>query len=400
MTKREFLAIATGGACLLAGSLLLERAQFPTLYRKMKGRLRRDHGPARPLSRRFAELPPYGERVSVELALNSRCSSDYDGDPEVFHWGMFDGAAELSSDHISRIARLAGRCRLSHAGAGVEAANNVLTFFVDKKVGGNARQPCMIVSGMQQQAVSLACAALGVGMMFNNLGPDGREVSSGKLATVQMLLDPMKPSYRGSFWTASAPEKERPWLSGNLPDPRRDGTTPLVTVLEEVSSERQMGMAASRDSISQLLWAARGRTPHLYKSTPWGMTIPTWGGWQNIAAVYAAAGSEMYKYVNWQKGRPTHVLEPIIADTALPSRLRDIFPPWNCFVILATDDAYARGLWEVGYQLLNILVQASALGISCHTVVLRDGHRAAFAGIPIEKPVAMITLEAAEGSLP
>jgi hypothetical protein len=400
MTKRKFLAIAAGGASLLTSSLLVERSQLQTLYRKMKGRLRKDHGPARPLLQRSAELPPDGERVSVELALNSRCSSDYDGDPDVFHWGMFDVAAQLSGDRISRIARLAGRCWLSQAGAGIEADNNVLTTFVDKTVGGNGRELCMIASGMQQQAVSLACAALGVGMMFNALGADGSEISSGKLATVQMRLDSMKPSYRGSFWTGSAPEKERPWLSGNLPDPRRDGTTPLVTILKKVSSERQEGAAATRDSISQLLWAARGRTPHLYKSTPWGLTIPTWQGLQNIAAVYAAAGSKICKYVNWQKGRPTHALEPIIADTALPSRLHDIFPPWNCFVILTTDDAYARGLWEVGYQLLNILVQASARGIACETIVLRDDHRAAFAGMPIEKPVALVALEAVEGRLP
>jgi len=210
----------------------------------------------------------------------------------------------------------------------------------------------------------------------------------------------MKPSYRGSFWTASAPEKERPWLSGNLPDPQRDGTTSLLTILENFSCMRQEGTAAPRDSIGQLLWAARGRTPHLYKSTPWGLTIPTWQGLQNITSVYAAAGSKIYKYVNWQKGRPTHSLEPIIVDTALLRRLRDIFPSWNCFIILATDDPYARGLWEVGYQLLNILVQASGLGIACQTIVLRDDHRAAFAGMPIERPVAMVALEAVEGSLP
>lgn len=392
--------MAAGGACLLTGSLLLDRSQMQTLYRKLKGRLRRDRGPALPLSRSRAELPPDGERVSVELALNSRCSSDYDGDPDVFHWGMFDTERQLSGEQISRIASLAGRCCLSQGGTGVEAHNNVLTFFVDNTVTGNQRELCMIGSGMQQQAASLACAALGVGIMFQNLGLDGKETSSGNLATIEMCLDPMKPSYRGSFWTASAPEKERPWLSGNLPDPRRDGTVPLLTTLENLSCERQQGAAATRDSISQLLWAARGRTPHLYKSTPWGLTIPTWQGLQNITAVYAATGSKIYKYVNWQKARPTHSLEPITADNALPGRLRDAFSPWNCFIMLATSDPYARGLWEVGYQLLNILVQASALGTACQTIALRDDHRAAFAGLPIEKPVAMVALEAAEGSLP
>ena len=37
---------------------------------------------------------------------------------------------------------------------------------------------------------------------------------------------------------------------------------------------------ADKTKISQLLWAARGRTPHYVKSHPWGLTIPTWGGVQ------------------------------------------------------------------------------------------------------------------------
>lgn len=399
MTKRKFLAMATGGVGLLIGSVLLQRSEMRTLYRKLKGRLKGNRGPGLPLSRRLAELPPDGERVSVELALNSRCSSDYDGDPDVFHWGMFDTAAQLSGDQINRIARLAGRCRLVPSGTGVELDNNILRFFIDKTGSENQHRVYMIESGMQQQAASLACAALGVGMIFSNLGPDGRETSSGKRATIEMRLDPMRPSCRGSFWTASAPEKERPWLSGNLLDPQRDGTVPLVTMLENVSCERQEGAAATRDSISQLLWAARGRTPHLYKSTPWGLTIPTWQGLQDITVVYAAAGSKLYRYVNWRKGRPTHSLEPITTGTALPRRLRDMFSPWNCFIILATNDPYARGLWEIGYQLLNVLVQASALRTACQAIVLRDDHRPAFAGLLPGRPCAVIGLHAAETGL-
>ncbi|OEU50949.1 MAG: hypothetical protein BA861_12040 [Desulfobacterales bacterium S3730MH5] len=54
-----------------------------------------------------AELSPEGETISVEMALNSRCTSDYDGNSKKFHWGMFDGSRRLSETQIKRIIHLA-----------------------------------------------------------------------------------------------------------------------------------------------------------------------------------------------------------------------------------------------------------------------------------------------------
>ena len=45
-----------------------------------------------------AELPDEGSTISVEKALNSRCSSDDDGNPRKFHWGMFDRTKKLSEE--------------------------------------------------------------------------------------------------------------------------------------------------------------------------------------------------------------------------------------------------------------------------------------------------------------
>ncbi|MBZ5723523.1 MAG: hypothetical protein LAP87_00860 [Acidobacteriia bacterium] len=394
------MEVAAAGSSLLAASLLVERSQLRTIYRKVKGRLRTERGTGPLPSVQPVQLPPDGERVSAELALNSRCSSDYDGDPDIFHWGMFNPAARLSGDQVRRIAALANRCRFSEQGSGVKAVNDTLTFSVDKPSLRNRRENCMIENGMQQQAVSLACAALGVGTIFDSLGLDGQELPSGDIATLRMRLGAMKPSYRGSYWTASVPQGERPWLPGNLPDPRRDGTNPLIPILSDLSFDVHQGAPITRQSLSQLLWAARGRTPHLYKSTPWGLTIPTWQGLQNISAVYAVAGSKVYKYGNWLQGRPTHSLETIAADTSLVGRMRDLFAPWNAFVILATDDSYSRGLWEVGYQLLNVLVQASGLGTAYQAILLRDDHRARLAGLPTETPVAIVALRAVDAIMP
>jgi len=358
-----------------------------------------NRSPTFPLSLGVASVPLEGEGVSVELALNSRCTSDYDGDPDIFHWGMFDSETQLPADVADRIVRLANRCSICQPATRVEARNNVLTFFIDSTRTADQRELYMIGSGMQQQAVSLACGALGVGMVFRNLGLDGGQIVSGRSATIEMHLGPMKPSYDGKYWTASSPKNERPWLPGNLPVPRRDGLVPLIRVLETVSCERHQGAAASRNEIGQVLWAARGRTPHLYKSTPWGMTIPTWAGLQNISALYVTAGSELYRYVNWQAGRPTHSLSAVVGRAAVARRLAEAFPNWNCFLVLASNDPYARGLWEVGYQVLNVLVQAWALDVACEVAVIGENLRRSFAGLPIERPAAIVGLRTSDENL-
>ena len=52
-------------------------------------------------------LPPQGEAVSVEMALNSRCNSDYDENPNKFHWGMFDRTRKLPQTQIEEVVSLA-----------------------------------------------------------------------------------------------------------------------------------------------------------------------------------------------------------------------------------------------------------------------------------------------------
>jgi len=397
MTRRVFFELATTGVCLIAGSMVLLRSELLVFYRKVKGRLITNQFP-RAVLQHVAELLPDGERVSVELALNSRCSSDYDGASEVFHWGMFDTAARLSADQIHRIVNLAGSSLLSQAGNGINVENDFLTFCVDVADLDGQWEVSMIESGMQQQAVCLACAALGVGLMFHAQGPDGTKLSPRQSFTVKIQLGAMKPSYQGSFWSRSAPGSERPWLPGNLPDPARDGQIPLVKALEKVQCDSGAGTAVTAGNLSQLLWAARGRTPHLYKSKPWGLTIPTWQGLQNLTGILVAAGGNIYKYVNWKNARPTHRLECVAEVPALLRQLRDAFPPWKSFIVLSVNEPHARALWEIGYQLLNIVVQASALGIAYRTIVLRDQDRAAFAAIDPGKPVVMIGLKGLDSS--
>lgn len=395
MTRRTFVEIAAAGLCLIAGSVLAATSQMQVLLRKVRGRLRNGTASSIVMPQHPAVLPPGGERVSVEMALNSRCTSDSDGDPETFHWGMFDSGATLSSEQVQRIVNLTEKCQLAGGVSRVAADGAVLTFSLDAVATGHARDVSMIQSGMQQQAVCLACAALGVAMVFDSVGPDGTQSSDQKFVTTRMRLGGMKPSYYGAFWNSSAPLKERAWVTGNLPDPARDGRTPLVETLSTVRIENKNGGNANARQLSQLLWAARGRTPHLYKSTPWGLTIPTWQGLQNISSVFVSGASRLFQYVNWKNGRPTHRLE---AECGQPQfdHIRRVLPGSNCFLILATNESHARALWEVGYQVLNIALQASALNIAYHTVVLDEQERSAFSAIPMGTPAVMIGLQFAD----
>ncbi|MBW2123571.1 MAG: hypothetical protein JRH07_17260, partial [Deltaproteobacteria bacterium] len=252
--------------------------------------------------REIVELPDEGRTVSIEKALNSRCTSDYDEDPRNFHWGMFDRMKRLSEDQVHSVVELARIPRFTALDVGIRAKEGLLTFVIDNHASGIERDWAMIESGMQHQAVGLVCAALGVGMAFRNLGKDGKTLSDGVHATVNIQLDAMKPSYGASFWSDMPPVEKKPWQRGNLPDPARDGTIPLTGALERLKTEKGHGQQPTEESVGQLLWAARGRTPHFYKSRPWGMTVPTWAGEQGISSVYFVSERGVSKYVNWHGG--------------------------------------------------------------------------------------------------
>ena len=59
---------------------------------------------------------------------------------------------------------------------------------------------------------------------------------------------------------------------------------PLFEAIERAEITSDGRRSGSKD-VSQLLWAARGRTPHKYRGREWGMTIPTWAGGQNLPIV-------------------------------------------------------------------------------------------------------------------
>jgi hypothetical protein len=110
------------------------------------------------------EPPSGGAEVSVEMALNSRCSSDYDGNPRKFHWGMFEETKTLSVEQIGKIIELATIPRFTHVEIRIISDGNSLFFLIDDLPTGKEKDWVMVECGMQQQAVGLICSAFGVGM--------------------------------------------------------------------------------------------------------------------------------------------------------------------------------------------------------------------------------------------
>jgi len=338
-------------------------------------------------------LPAKGQSTSVETALNSRCTSDYSGNPEKYHWGMFDKTKKLSDEQIRKIITLAKIPFFSDQKVKIQNKGNMLTFVVQNQASGIIREWMMIESGMQQQSVGLVCAALGVGMVFNNLGKDGTPISDTEYTNINIKLDPMKPTYNGSFWSNLPPAGRNPWQTGNLLDPSRDGDKPLIKALTNLKIDNSGSTPLTKASISQLLWAARGRTPHLYNSKPWGMTIPTWAGAQYISSVYLISGNKLSRYINWHNDQPTHALLTLVEiESRRYKALLKSFAANHALVLLGKNEGFARALWEVGYQLLNLMLQANSFGISYRAFLLDGTQKAAIRAIGVEDPVAVLVI--------
>ncbi len=338
-----------------------------TFIRKIRGRILKGKLFPPDDQRQIAVLPVEGAVVSVEKALNSRCTSNNVADTSIGHWGMFDTAKKLSPDQILKITSSARIPRLTDFQCEIRAENNMISFIVDSSAQGMQRDRLMIESGMQQQAVLLISAASGVGTVLISVRPEYKRLSEKETCAIKLRLDPMMPSYNGSYWTTAAPGEERAWRRGNLPDPSRDGTVPLFSALGSVSLEKMSGKRLSSEDLGQVLWAAKGRTPHFYKAIPWGMTVPTSNGAIEVTSVYVCGERGLFKYSNWEKRRPTHSIRKIVErDRPLFEKLSSDFPGRRTFVLFKNNLPSNGSLWEIGYCLISALLQLTALQVS-HT---------------------------------
>jgi hypothetical protein len=394
MIRRNFLSIAVVilGICAI-GLLSFKFSFLRKIFYKIKNRISPPSGLKPDDERGDATLSKEGISTSVETALNSRCTSDYDDNPRLFHWGMFDKSKKLTTQQIEKIKACAKIPRFTDIGIEIRNEKKILTFTIDNHVTAPFRDWVMVESGMQQQAIGLVCAALGAGYVFITLGVNGKLIEDDKFATVRMKLDALKPSYNGAYWSVTAPLELKPWKRGTLPDPIRQGAKPLLTALEGLKKANENGRQISANDLGQLLWAARGRTPHYFKSDPWGMTIPTYQGENDMSEVFLVGDGKISKYINWLDNRPTNSLERVgITNAASENILESQYRPNNYFIVLNKNKDMASSLWEIGYQLLNLLVQAFALDISYQAVLLDENQKEIFKKIGINNPVALLAL--------
>lgn len=99
--------------------------------------------------------------------------------------------------------------------------------------------------------------------------------------------------------------------------------------------------------------------------------------------------------MNWDSNidRPTHtLLESNKIDDQLFQNLKSSFSPNRRFIVLGKNEGFARALWEVGYQLLNLLLQAQALDIPYQAALLDEAQRTLLSGVGVHDPIAIFAI--------
>jgi hypothetical protein len=123
------------------------------------------------------------------------------------------------------------------------------------------------------------------------------------------------------------------------------------------------------------------------------MTIPTWAGEQNISSAYLLKENQLFKYVNWNNNRPTHSL--LLMREVEAEKFKETLGSFYAkrgLIILGKNESFARALWEVGYQLMNMLLLASGLDISYGAFLLNEKDKEKLERIGVADPVAVMAL--------
>lgn len=345
--------------------------------------------------------------ASIEKVLNSRCSSQVNTDPKKSHWGTLTGQAPTKGK-IENVVRCLKIPRFSDGKLTHWFKDEFLYLGFKKPKDPNSEQILHVESGMQQEAVYLACSAQGIGTCIRNEGVNGTMYGENLATAKHVIMEMLDPYETGKF-TTKPPGPEKPFVEGkSLPEPSRDGKTECLPKLKDLRLSKKKGSSATEKDISQLLWAAKGRTPHLIRihtwSLMWGLTIPTWGGKQDYTSVYLAKDGKLFVYINWTKrfsllnralreklkwtrGNPTHDIK-LLRTFAHKTKFEDA----NAAIILCKNENTGRALWEVGYMLENMLLQASSLDISYQAMLFRPEEKLEFGKIGLENAVAAMLL--------
>lgn len=340
-----------------------------------------------------------GKIISIEKVLNSRCSSDFDG-PEKNHWGIYKDQRPTRESincilQCSKVPQYSkGQLLCTRARRLLWFDGKYLSLGFKKMPNPFEKRMLHIESGMQQEAIYLACTALGLGTCIHNIGVNGTKCGDKVITARHLILESLDCYETGKFSTA-APGPEVPFKRGkNLTEPMRDGDMPCLPELQRLALSNNNGSTADEKDISQLLWAAKGRTPHYVMSRPWGLTIPTWDGEQRYTDVYVVSKDGVFRYVNWAHGHPTHDIVKVRKCSHFRKKV-------NCLsqieggsfeIILCRNEKTARALWEVGYMLENMFLQAKSLKVSYKSKVFKHAEVSQMSRMGISEAVAAMIL--------
>ena len=354
------------------------------------------------------------EIVSVEKVLNSRCSSDVEEGSKRRHWGTFKNV-QPPQEMIKRIIRCCKIPQYSDGKLEFWFKDNHLFLGFKQQIDPFKERMLHVESGMQHEAVYLSSAALGVGTCIHNQGINGADYED-KTATASHVIKEMIDPYETGKFTTKAPGPEKPFILGkNLDAPVRDSEVECLPELERLTLHCKSGASAQEKEISQLLWAAKGRTPHYVGSHLWGLTIPTWTHGQEYTDVYLVKDSKLFRYVNWTEvfplkkplkrglrylkwrfygdsevhliGNPTHDVK-FLRNVNLAPQLDGA----DIGIILSRNEQTGRALWEVGYMLENMFLQAKSLGVSYESKIFSTDEISELGKIGVADAVAALLL--------
>jgi len=345
--------------------------------------------------------------ISIEKVLNSRCSSDFDIGLKKGHWGTFINR-KPKKDIINSLFRYCQIPRFSSGKLLHWFGNGYLFLGFEKTKEPQVERILHIESGLQQEAVHLACAAQGIGTCIHNQGVNGTKYGE-KIATARHLIMEMTDIYESGKFTTKSPGPKKSFKKGkSLCEPDRDSEIECLPQLENLKSFAKSGSSAGKKDISQLLWAAKGRTPHRIRmdmwNILWGLTIPTWGGGQDYTSVFLVKNNKLFRYINWTKnflwlnkmflnyakwtrGNPTHDVQ-FVRNANIRAQLDDV----DTAIILRRNEETGRALWEVGYMLENMFLQASGLGIYYESKILKTEQISQLAELGVKNAVAAMFL--------
>jgi hypothetical protein len=132
----------------------------------------------------------------------------------------------------------------------------------------------------------------------------------------------------------------------------------------------------------------------------WGLTIPTMGGVQNYTSAYLIKDKKLYAYVNWTKefsllnrifrekfkwtrGNPTHDIR-FLRNVEIASQMNG----HEEAIFLCQNEQTGRALWEVGYMLENMFLQARSLDVSYESKILSANEATSLAEMGVSNAVA------------